>query len=277
MKTLSILLSTLCLLSLSSGCGDDAEPEATEPTEAEAEPTEPAEPEGPTKTLMAEHFRKAWSARDAVIRGDFDAAKRDVGWLAEHDQGAALPAHLRPKLDPMQQAANEFVETQSLTEAGAAFARMLHRCGQCHTEADGGPEFEPAEPPEGEGVEVEMQRHRWAADRMWEGMVTPDPEAFARAAEVLAETPMGSAEMAEGTDADPARLEALVSHVHEMAEQAEDAENEDARILAYGRFVASCAACHRLVGKGPGHDSEPSLRHELVAPAGGAEAAEETE
>lgn len=248
-------------LVLSFGCGDDdgAPAETPEPATEEPEPAPPA-----TKALMAEHFRKAWSARDAIVRGDFETAKDEVRWIAEHDQGEAIPSELRPKLAPMQQAAQEFVDTSSLSEAGASFARMVHRCGECHADTEGGPRFEPGPVPEGEGLEAEMQRHRWAADRMWEGMVQPDPAAFARAAEVLAGTELASETMVEGTNADPERVQALADHVHEMAEDAANAENEDARILAYGRFVASCAGCHRLVGKGPGHDTEPSLTNELV-------------
>lgn len=235
-----------------------------EPDEAQDAPEPGREA---TRKLMANHYEKAWEARDAVIRGDFDEAKKAVKWLAEHEQGDALPEDVRPELAPMQKAARRFVDAEELREAGAAFAEMLDRCGSCHAQVEGGPEFDPPPVPEGDAVADHMQRHRWAADRMWEGLVGASPELYHRGAEALAETELKPEEL-PGAAKDPEKADALAKHVHELATTVAQAEGKETTVEAYGRFIASCAGCHRHIGGGPGADntSEPTLVNDLLEP-----------
>lgn len=269
MKYRYVILLGASLL-LISGCDEGkqegAAGEGAETAAAAVQTKEVAQPQPETtKKLMADHYEKAWEARDAIIRGNFEAAKKSVGWLAEHDQKDALPTDVRPKLEPMQAAAGRFVEAKELRAAGAAFAEMLAACGSCHAEVEGGPEFDPPAAPEGDDVTDHMQRHRWAADRMWEGIVAPDSDLYHSGAEALMGTQMKPADL-PGAAKDPEKVEALAKHVHEMAGQAVDAKDEPTSIAAYGRFIASCAGCHRYIGGGPGADqpSESALVNDLL-------------
>ena len=244
------------------GCDDESTTPETPPAEATG-PVTPATPEAPApappvQELMANHFQRAWAARDAIIAGDFAGARTAMAWLAEPHDDASLPEEVRPRIEPMREAAREFGAATELARAGDAFARMLARCGTCHEQTQRRPNFEPPPPPTGDSVQAHMQRHRWAADRMWEGLVGARPELFQQGAAVLHETELHQEDFA-ADGVDPERLQALAQYVHDTADQAKEATTEQARVEAYGRFLATCAGCHRLVGRGPGAASEPSV------------------
>ena len=103
-----------------------------------------------------------------------------------------------------------------------------------------------------------MQRHRWAADRMWAGLVTDSEEAYTAGARVLHEDALHEGEM-PGHEAQPdGRLAAITGLVHQLGADAEAAEDWDTRANVYGRLLATCAACHRLLQAGPaGTVAEP--------------------
>ncbi|MDH5676250.1 MAG: hypothetical protein OEZ06_29285 [Myxococcales bacterium] len=260
----SIPLLLLAVLACGHGCTpeQDKAPEPTAPPEPSAEaPAEPAAVEPAPKApgdktevqkLMRGHFAHAAQAREALIRGDIEAAGAAMKWLAEHEKGDALPQTLRPLLQPMQQAAAGFAEVKTLREAGAALATTLTKCGACHQEAKDGPIFAASPMPTGEDARSHMQRHLWVASRMWEGLVLGSGELFAEAAKELESTGVDPAVLTGGAHA--AKVKALTEHVHKLAEEAgatgADAD-ADARAHIYGRFLATCATCHRMVGKGP--------------------------
>ena len=254
-----------CALVLCSACGE----ETTEPAETTAAETDEAAatedvaaPEIPPPTaaqsLMHGHYQRASEAREALIRGDIEAAREDMQWLATHEEGDSLPAALQPRLTTMQTEAATFAEATTLTEAGQALARTLVRCGECHEASDGG--FHVALPPvpEGDSTAVHMQRHRWAATRMWEGLVTGDVDQYTAGTDVLRESALHEDDMpgAEGETGE--RVTALAQHVHDLGREAGEAEDMGERASVYGRYLATCAACHRLLGAGPATPPEPT-------------------
>ncbi len=255
------LLAGLMSLIFLSACGDSAESTETE-TETEVEPTTETETEtetepetetevavperSPIRTLMLEHFTKARDARNALIAGDGDAAREAIGWLAENDPSTGeLADELRAKLDVMREQAGTFSDASGLAEAGQAYASILVRCGECHTATEGGPTFATPPVPEGDGVQARMQLHRWAAERMFEGLVVADAEHFKAGARALETDPLRAEDLPQG---DPVQIQAFADHVHTLGEEALAAESEEDRAGVYGRFIATCAACHRALG-----------------------------
>ncbi|MCB9597886.1 MAG: hypothetical protein H6719_34540 [Sandaracinaceae bacterium] len=222
-------------------------------------------------TVMRGHFSRAADARDALIRGDLPPAQADMRWLATHDGGGALPEDLRPLFDQMQTEAGHFAEATTLTEAGTALARTLTRCGACHTAGDTGPEIATPPMPEGETVAAHMQRHRWASERMWEGLVTDDAELYQAGAGALREATLFESEIdgAAQNPGPPERVEAIANLVHQLGDQAAAAPDDATRANVYGRLLATCATCHRLLEVGDavaiGEGVAPSG---LPAPAG---------
>ena len=212
MRVLAILL--MCGLFACQQNVEDKEP-AQPPAPQTEPPPAPAVEEAapqmtPTKAMMRGHFEQAGEAREALIRADIASAKTAMNWLATHKLGVALPESLRPMLTPMQQSAAEFSKATNLREAGVALAQTLTKCGDCHDKAGKGPTFAVPPLPEGKDAVHHMQRHHWAAERMWEGLVKRDPEAFEAAANAMAEGPIareqGGAQAIGGGEQHAARI-----------------------------------------------------------------------
>jgi hypothetical protein len=168
--------------------------------------------------------------------------------LTEEEGEEGLPEAHRPKLEAMRATAREFEDATTLVEAGLALAETLTHCGDCHSAMHAGPRFAVPPLPEGETVQAHMQRHNWASDRMWEGLVSGSADAFATAADVLKEDALF-----EHSDYDsPNRIRALAQHVHRVGRSAAEAQTPEARAEVYGRLLATCAGCHRELHAGPG-------------------------
>jgi mono/diheme cytochrome c family protein len=240
-RLLGILALGLCV----SACGDDEQPAQSDEPAAE---TNPEEARATTLRLMAEHYTKATEGRQAIIGDDIDAARVAMQWLADNEthQGG-LPDELRPHLANMREKAGRFTSASTLTDAGVAFGLLLTHCGECHDAAGRGPTFEAPPVPQGDELPMRMQRHRWSAERMWEGLVTHNEGIFDAGAEVLETVILHPEELPQGV-LDPDRVQAIADHVHELGEQAESADDWPARGEIYGRFLATCATCHRAMG-----------------------------
>lgn len=237
------------------GCEDDPEP-AEAPASAEVVETTEAAEEAPIEApapsalgaLMREHFVHARDARNALVAGDGDAARQEMQWLAAHDPThEEMPEGMRERFQAMRDAAAAFAEVSALTDAGEAYGKMLNACGSCHTTFERGPQFATPPLPEGEGVVARMRLHRWAADRMWEGLVVQDAELFNQGASELSRDPLRAEDLPEGA-LEPERIQGFADHVHTLSERAATAEDEDGRAVIYGNFLATCAACHRALG-----------------------------
>jgi cytochrome c553 len=198
---------------------------------------------------MQGHFGRATEIHDALIRADMDAAREGMAWLAAHEE-PNLPENLQPLLDAMQAEAARFPEASTLTEAGTVFARTLTRCGGCHTAAHAGPEIAQTPIPEGDSPEARMQRHQWASDRMFDGLVMANAEVFRAGNDALTSAPLTQAELA-GTEAQPEQqVVALTTHVRQLGAEAAAATDDEARAGIYGRYLATCGTCHRLLEGG---------------------------
>ncbi len=253
-----------CLGLLVSACGEESTSEPApapdpEPATAETGETDDTAAENPdvpdpspAGEVMRGHFGRAADARDALIRGDLPPAQADMRWLATHEGGGTLEANLRPLFDAMQTEAGRFAEASTLTEAGTALARTLTQCGACHTTANAGPEIATPPLPEGDTVAAHMRRHRWAADRMWEGLVTNDADRYQAGAAALREASLFEAEIEAEAEAEapPERVRAIANLVHELGDRAAAAPDPAERAVVYGRLLATCATCHRMLEVG---------------------------
>jgi len=254
---------------LASGCGED-EPATPPPTPppppaepATPEPLPPAEPEAAAqpeaaRDLMQGHFARATSAHDAIVRADMETARADMAWLATHQEGEALPENLQPLLVAMQAEAARFAEATTLTEAGTAYARTLVRCGACHTASHGGPEIAQTPIPEGDTPEARMRRHQWASDRMFDGLVMADAALFRAGNDALTSAPLTQTELPSTAGQPAEQVVALTAHVRELGGEAANAADDEARAGIYGRYLATCGTCHRLLEGGAPSALEPS-------------------
>ncbi|RLB54437.1 MAG: hypothetical protein DRJ42_09080 [Deltaproteobacteria bacterium] len=247
-----IHLAILSLVLPVFGCDD--EPEApTEPVEEVSTDDEPGSDQlepGPTGDLMREHFLKVREARQALVGDDIEGARAAMAWLADNDPGLdAVPTPLRPNLEGMREEARSFADATTLSEASMAFAGMLNYCGECHQHVEGGPEFAMPPGPDGDALQDQMQRHRWAIERMWEGIVSRNLETYVDGATVMGDVQLRAEELPHGV-LEPERIDAIIAHVHELAGAAKESTDWDDRTENFGRLLATCATCHRALGVG---------------------------
>ncbi|MCO4744739.1 MAG: hypothetical protein KC912_08120 [Proteobacteria bacterium] len=226
---------TLILLALAA-CPHNKPPAEAPEAEAEVRPTPPPG----TAEYMQEHYKLASAAREAVIAGDLDRTHEVGSWLAGFTN-AGLPDEWQPRLKELRYHGETLSQTSDRAEAAKAIAEMARTCGVCHTENGPGPSFNFEPPPLDESsVEGRMGRHQWAAERMWEGLVTPSPTLYQTGARALTGAPMWSAEPL------PETVAALEIRVTAIGQKALAAENDTQRVAAYGDLLGLCADCHSI-------------------------------
>ena len=220
-----------------------AEPEAESP-EAESPEAKPeAKPE--LSEPMREHFADAEALEQAVMTGDLEAARTRGRALIEKLPLQELPAGWEPHVERMRTAAIGVVETRDLVDAAMATGRVLGACGACHATVGGGPKPANAAPamPEGEDAEQRMARHRWAAQRLREGLITPSDERWSLGAGAVSVAPPAPIPIDNAERLNPEVLE-LREHIYEIGAVAAKTEGLDARAEVYGDYLTTCAGCH---------------------------------
>ena len=131
----------------------------------------------------------------------------------------------------------------------------MKTCGACHKAVDANPRIPQLgalgiPPAEEIGTVPHMLRHKWAADQMWMGLVEPSDENWSKGVAVLADAPLEPEGMSNDAEVST-EAGKLARRVHEIGAKAQAAADPDARALIYGDFLATCAACHQVLSKGP--------------------------
>lgn len=274
-----LVLCALAVLGCSSQNKDTApaqsgaQPNVAEPAAPAAQPppaaaaTQAAAQAEPARavidTLMRGHFRQATEAREALIRGDMQGAKQAMQWLTEHQETEAIPQGFLPMYSAMQASAKKFGQATTLREAGVALAATLTKCADCHRSAQRGPKFGLPPLPAGTDGKSHMRRHLWVAQRMWEGLVDGSETTFPEAAKVLAAEHWNTDVLALKGNTNETVAQNLDKYIHELSAEAPQATTPDARGELYGHFLATCATCHRLLGRGP---ATPALQPAATQP-----------
>ncbi len=111
-------------------------------------------------------------------------------------------------------------------------------CGNCHDElaVKLGIDTVPRLPPDDASLAVRMVRHRWAADRLWEGVVGNSEPAWQAGLDVLVVTPLD-------LPADRAGLARQLQRQAETARRPSPGKLVD-RATRYGEILTTCASCH---------------------------------
>ena len=88
-----------------------------------------------------------------------------------------------------------------------------------------------------------MKRHKWGADKMWQGLVMPDERLFEAGAYVIGDAPLWRSGDVPGEELPPE-----VAHLEEKVRALgrEMWETSDARVAIYAELLATCAGCHRI-------------------------------
>jgi mono/diheme cytochrome c family protein len=203
---------------------------------------------------MHEHLTQISTIKAFVIMGALDSTREPANWLATHDTMENLPTSYEPFVEFMRSSARQVENAANLQEAGAAVSLMAQNCGNCHVASNLNVEFGYDDLPAGwSDNETHMQRHQWAVDRMWEGLIGPSDAAWYRGTSMLAEEPLHAADVSDNITAEEAAaLEKIAASVHELGERGADTEGLTNRSRIYGQILGLCADCHTRIGQGPG-------------------------
>jgi cytochrome c553 len=200
---------------------------------------------------MQEHFEKASEVHAAIIQGDLDAARGPAGWIMEHEPIDKSRPSWDPYVETLRGAADQVRQAPDLQTAAMAASVMVRTCGSCHEALSDGVTFSASPlPPSDLSTVSHMQRHNWAAERMWEGLAIPSQEAWAQGIQSLAEVPLRPETLSPDSALAP-QVAALVEQVHDLGEEGAQAVSWRTRTSVYGRLIATCASCHGLVSAGP--------------------------
>ncbi len=213
-----------------------------------AEPRNQREIAGATTAQMVDHFDEALAIRDALIEGDLEAARRRARALVER-RPADLPAQADRYAADFRVAAQAVIEAPDRGTAGRAVGRLAASCGACHQGLSVGVDLAPpAPPPTDPSTAGHMLRHLWAADRLWEGLVVPSDEAWARGAAALADAALRPETLSPDLPLYP-KIEALALRVHSLGDEGKTAVDTGYRIDIYAGLLATCARCHGLLAE----------------------------
>lgn len=199
----------------------------------------------PVDPRMAEHYRDAVAIKEAVISGELHDARAPARRLQASVD--AYPATWRPFVAANSANAAVMLTAKDRRVAGAAAAGLARTCGDCHAAMGVGPSFPaPHDMPASAAHDPRqhMQRHQWAADRMWEALIDRSEYAWMAGAAAMAVPPMAQADITRDVELTD-DVAALGERVHELGAQAATTVGWDARAGLYGEFLATCAGCHK--------------------------------
>ena len=178
------------------------------------------------------------AAREAALVGDLPRLQAALRDIANRVPIPGVPEELRGYEAHLGGAALRGAASPNLTGATEALGELISTCGECHAAAGAHPTLPAA--PQGAASSEWMARHRWVVGRLEEGLILPDPQAFAEAAAVLALPTF------VGMPDPPPRAVVLTDEVRAIANSAAAATTPEARGRAYGALLHTCATCHAL-------------------------------
>lgn len=248
-------LVCLCLLALPAvaACADRS---GSSETRATTDPVVPPQPPRPaheateaqpdtTRAHMKDHFARAVAIRDAVVRGDYEATREPARWLAEHGAPKDIPDSWIQHVTELRVLSAALDEAENIEEVGRALGPVARSCGDCHAKLGVDISYVVGSVPTGDAFEAEMQKHKWAADRLWKGLAIPHDLAWERGAEHIASAGLRPKTMSNDTAANKQVL-ALIARLTDLGRQARDAKDGAQRATLYGELLTTCGSCHRL-------------------------------
>ncbi len=207
--------------------------------------------ESETMLHMHEHLVRLTDIKAALMIGDLRAARVPAVWLVEHDMPDSIPPMYESFIFAMRTHADDVAGAKDVETAAKGMATIATDCASCHTAMQVNLEFGfDEEPPKWSDLQSHMQRHQWAMDRLWEGLIGPSDASWSRGIRMLAEAPIKGTENHWG-EAGAEEGDALARQVHELGVVAATSLTPEARSTVYGEIVATCAACHTETGGGP--------------------------
>jgi cytochrome c553 len=201
---------------------------------------------------MHEQLTRISTIKAAIVAGRLAEVREPATWLADHETVAGLPADFEPFVAQMRTYARHVIEAQDLESAATAVSQMASTCGNCHVANGVELEFGYDRLPRTdlEDVVTHMQRHQWAADRLWEGLIGPSDRAWNRGTDMLIDVPLESEDVTIVT-AHFKQISDMARRIHSLGGIGTETVTPEARSELYGEVLGLCANCHMMLGRGP--------------------------
>lgn len=189
---------------------------------------------------MYRHYDVSRALERLLVRNNLDDARALAASMASTTEPPALEAWARQAAVVHDRAA-ALASARNIDEACRLAAQVDEACASCHLAAGARPSFDdyPNAPSDQPTVEARMARHRWAVDRLWEGMVGNANRPWQAGLDALAVTPLPFSPAAGDRVALATGLQRLVEQARQrpLTTPAE-------RARVYGEILVTCAACH---------------------------------
>ena len=173
---------------------------------------------------MQRHFGDLRDIERMLLAGRLDDARARAFLLTKPARDRGLDPFAQESA-AVSRAAAALVSAPSIPEACRLEARVAEACASCHVHI---PKVLPL-PAMPSQPDASMQRHGWAADRLWEGVVLADTRRWRAGLDVFAIASTGRVqELARGA------VQSLETHQDTVA----------TRAATYGELLVACANCH---------------------------------
>jgi len=191
------------------------------------------------------HFDDINAIQVALISGNLVLTRELAKKIRIGFRGVA-PQGWEPFIERSTAAAEMLQVTDDLSMATRLAGTLAGTCGDCHRTQGFVvvKQVAIAPPREDDRFSDFMLRHRWAADRMWEGLIGPSDEAWRAGAAALADSDLTAEDVGERLILTP-EIEALLAQIRKDAQKASTTEGAEERQALYGSFLSACASCHR--------------------------------
>ncbi len=201
---------------------------------------------------MHEHLTRITMIKSAIIAGKLEDVREPATWLADHETVAGLPTEFEPYVTQMRSYARQVIEAPDLDSAAESVSNMAITCGNCHLVNHVFLEFGYDDrPSEGlDDIVTHMQRHQWAADRLWEGLIGPSDAAWNRGTDMLIDAPLRPTDVTAAA-ASNGEISKIVRRIHAVGGLGTETKTPDARSELYAEILGLCASCHTLLDRGP--------------------------
>jgi mono/diheme cytochrome c family protein len=186
---------------------------------------------------MHENFGLVRAIEHLLVRGKLDDAKELARGISQAPDEPGSSAWATSTALVRDRAAAIAAAT-TVDEAVHAVARLGTACAECHIATGTTPDLAVATTPpvDTDELSARMTRHRWATDRLWEGLIAPSDEIWSAGLDVLAAAPLPASELGKAR-------EPLARKLQRTADRARTTKPQD-RAQVYGDMLATCAACH---------------------------------
>ena len=187
---------------------------------------------------MERHFDDLHTIERLLVAGKLPEATTLAHMLTRpaNDPGLAM---WKDEAARVAAAASEVEHATTLDQALRREPRIAAACAACHERTRAHPMFTtapvpPDRPSPAVRPEVEMARHQWAVDRLWEGMIGASEERWRAGLEILAADPLPVSQPDDAAHLQQLARAALARPPSSVADRA----------TSYGDMLVACAGCH---------------------------------